>query len=68
MNRKEQQVLALQASGEYMMRHIGDILAEMEDKRLQSYDGRDEEILIALEAQAKAIAEAHISQPKEQLG
>lgn len=63
MNRQEQQALALWAIGEYIMRHIDDILAEAEDKRLQNYNG-DEETLTALEAQVKAIVEKQISQSK----
>lgn len=65
---QEQRALALRASGEYMMRHSGDITAEVEDKRLQSYEcSQNEEILAALEAQVKTLAEMLIFQAKEQL-
>lgn len=68
LNYQEQRALALRASGEYMMRHSGDITAEVEDKRLQSYEwSQNEETLAALEAQIKALAERLISQAKEQL-
>ncbi|HET8842760.1 MAG TPA: hypothetical protein VFN35_14955 [Ktedonobacteraceae bacterium] len=68
LNHQEQRALALRASGEYMMRHSGDITAEVEDKRLQSYEwSQKEETLAALEAQIKALAEMLISQAKEQL-
>lgn len=51
-----------------MTNHIEDIMEEVEDKRLQKSEYvLDEETLIAIEAQVKAIAETLASQSNGQL-
>ena len=51
-------MIAQQASGEYMMKHIAGIMGIVQDKRLRNKDeALDEETLVIIEAQVKAIAE-----------
>jgi hypothetical protein len=58
MNDQYIQMIARQASGEYMMKHIAGIMRIVEDKRLRNKDeALDEEMLVIIEAQVKAIAE-----------
>lgn len=67
LNAQERQALALQASGEYMMNHLSDILEMAEDKHAWSKGQTlDEETLIVLEAQVKTIAETLIFQAEGQ--
>jgi hypothetical protein len=52
------QMIALQACGEYMMRHIAGIMGIVQDKRLRNKDEvLDEKTLVIIEAHVKAIAE-----------
>jgi hypothetical protein len=58
MNKQYIQMIARQASGEYMMRHIAGIMGIVEEKRLRDKDeALDEKALVIIEAQVKAIAE-----------
>jgi hypothetical protein len=50
--------IARQASGEYMMKHIAGIMGIVQDKRLRNKDDvLNEETLVTIEAQVKALAE-----------
>lgn len=65
MNEQQMRMIALQASGEYLMKHIADIMGVVEDKRFWNEAGMpDEETLVMIEAQVKAIAEELIQQAK----
>jgi hypothetical protein len=58
MNEQDIQMIARQASGEYMMRHIAGIMSIVQDKRHRNRDeALDEKTLVIIEAQVKAIAE-----------
>jgi hypothetical protein len=58
MNEQHIQMIARQASGEYMMRHIAGIMGIVQDKRFRNKDeALDEKTLVIIEAQVKAIAE-----------
>lgn len=58
MNKQYAQLIARQASGEYMMKHIAGIMGIVQDKRLRNKDeALDEETLVIIEAEVKAIAE-----------
>jgi hypothetical protein len=66
MNEQQIRMIALQASGEYLMRHIAGIMRIVEDKRSRNKEGvLNEETLVTIEAQVKAIAEELIQQSKE---
>jgi hypothetical protein len=68
MNEQQIRMLALQASGEYMMKHIAGIMGVVEDKRSRNKEGvLNEETLVTIEAQVKAIAEELIQRSKEYL-
>jgi hypothetical protein len=61
-------MIALQASGEYLMKHIAGVMGIVEDKRSRDEEGvLNEETLITIEAQVKAIAEALAQQSREYL-
>ncbi len=58
MNKRDIQMIARQASGEYMMKHIAGIMGIIQDKRLRNKnEALDEETLVIIEAQVKALAE-----------
>jgi hypothetical protein len=58
MNEQNIQMIALQACGGYMMRHIAGIMGIVQDKRLRNKEeALDEETLVIIEAHVKAIAE-----------
>ena len=58
MNEQYIQMLARQAIGEYVMKHIAGIMGIVQDKRLRNQDETlDEKALVIIEAQVKAIAE-----------
>ena len=58
MNKQQIQMIARQACGEYMMRHIVGIMEIVQDKHLRNKDETlDEKTLVTIEAQVKAIAE-----------
>ncbi len=68
---KEQyiQMIARQAIGEYMMKHIAGIMGIVQDKRLRNKDeALDEETLVIIEAQVKAIAEGLVHSHVEMKG
>jgi hypothetical protein len=52
------QMIARQASGEYMMTHIAGVMRIVQEERRHNKDeALDEETLVIIEAQVKAIAE-----------
>jgi hypothetical protein len=58
MNEQHIQMIARQAIGEYVMKHIAGIMGIVQDKRLRNKDEvLDEKTLVIIEAQVKAIAE-----------
>ncbi len=66
MNEQYIQMIARQASGEYMMKHIAGIMGIVEDKRFRNKEeALDEKTLVAIEAQVKAIAEELARQSRE---
>lgn len=68
MNAQRIRMIALQASGEYLMKHIAGVMGIVEDKRSRDEEGvLNEETLITIEAQVKAIAEALAQQSREYL-
>jgi hypothetical protein len=61
-------MIALQASGEYLMKHIAGIMGTVEDKRSWNKEGvLNEETLVTIEAQVRAIAEELVQQSREYL-
>ena len=57
LNERQQRTIALQASGEYLMNHIADVM-EMVQDQYALHDGElDEAVLVTIEAQVKTIAE-----------
>ena len=65
LNEQQKRKIALQASGEYMMNHIAGVMEMVQDKCALN-DGLDEETLVSIEAQVKAIAEELTHQSKGQ--
>jgi hypothetical protein len=66
MNEQRIRMIALQASGEYLMKHIAGVMGIVEDKRSRNDEGAlNEETLVTIEAQVKAIAEELVQQSKE---
>jgi len=58
MNKQDIQMIARQASGEYMMKHIAGIMGIVEDTCLRNKnEALDEETLVIIETQVKALAE-----------
>jgi len=58
MNEQYIQMIARKASGEYMMKHISGIMGIVQEERRRNKDeALDEETLVIVEAQVKAIAE-----------
>jgi hypothetical protein len=58
MNEQDIHMIARQASSEYLMKHIAGIMGIVQDKRLRDKDEvLDEETLVIIEAQVKAIAQ-----------
>lgn len=69
MNKQDIQMIARQASGEYMMKHIAGIMGIVQDKRLRNKnEALDEETLVIIEAQVKAIAEGLVHSNGEMKG
>ena len=65
---KQQQIrmIALQATGEYLMKHIAGIMGIVEDKRSRNKEGvLNEGTLVEIEAQVKAIAKELVQQSRE---
>jgi hypothetical protein len=67
LNTRDIRTIALQASGEYLMNHLADVMEVVQDKLGLNEDKPDEEMLVTIEAQIKAIAEELTYQSKEQL-
>jgi hypothetical protein len=66
MNEQRIRMIALQASGEYLMKHIGGVMGIVEDKCSRNDEGvLNEETLVTIEAQVKAIAEELARQSRE---
>jgi hypothetical protein len=62
-------MIARQASGEYMMKHIVGIMGIVQDKRLRNKNEvLDEETLVIIEAQVKALAEGLVHSNGEMKG
>ena len=58
MNQQQIRMIALQATGEYLMKHIAGIMGIVQDKRLRNKnEALGEETLVIIEAQVKALAE-----------
>jgi hypothetical protein len=69
MNEQYIQMIARQAVGEYVMKHIAGIMGIVQDKRLRNKEEvLDEEALIIIEAQVKAIAEGLVHSNGEMKG
>lgn len=56
LNERQKRTMALQASGTYLMSHIADVMEMIQDQHALN-DELDEETLVSLEAQVKALAE-----------
>jgi hypothetical protein len=68
MNEQQIRMIALQASGEYLMKHIAGIMGIVEDKYSQNKeDVLNEETLVTIEAQVKATAEELLQQSRADL-
>lgn len=58
MNKQDIQMIARQASGEYMMKHVAGIMGIVQDRRHRNNNEvLDEKTLVIIEAQVKALAE-----------
>jgi hypothetical protein len=69
MNEQYIQMIARQAVGEYVMKHIAGIMGIVQDKRLRNKEEvLDEEALVIIEAQVKAIAEGLVHSNGEMKG
>ena len=68
MNEQQIRSIALQASSEYLMKHVAGVMGIVEDKRTRDKEGMlSEKILVTIEAQVKAIAEELLQQSREDL-
>ena len=67
LNNLDRRTIAFQASGEYLMNHIADVMEVVQDKLGLNEDKPDEEMLVTIEAQIKAIAEELTHQSEGQL-
>ena len=68
INEQHIRVIALQASGEYLMKHIAGVMRIVEDELSQNNAGvLNEETLVAIEAQVKALAKELIQRSREQV-
>jgi len=67
LNKLQIRIIALQVGGAYMMNHIADVMEMVQDKRALYDDELDEEALITIEAQVKAIAEELTQQSRDHL-
>ncbi len=66
MNEQYIQMIAQQAIGEYVMKHIAGIMGIVQDKRLRNKEeALNEATLVIIEAQVKAIAEGLVHSNKE---
>lgn len=66
LDKQSLRTLALQASGEYLMNHIADVMEMVQDQRIQHNEQPlDEAMLIGIEAQTKVIAEKLTQQAKD---
>jgi hypothetical protein len=69
MNKRDIQMIARRASGEYMMKHIAGIMEVVEDTRLRNKDkALDEDTLVIIETRVKAIAEGLVHSNGEMKG
>jgi len=66
LNEQRKQILASQASGEYLMSHIAGVMDMVQDLCASQGDTLDEETLVSVEAHVKSMAEALIHQEQEQ--
>lgn len=65
---REEQAIALQASGEYMMNHIADVMEMVQDTWARHEKSiLNEKTLIMVEAEVKAIAETLTQQASKPL-
>ena len=69
MNKQYIQMLARQASGEYLMKHIAGVMGIVQDKRQRNKEeALDEKTLVIIEAQVKALAEELVHSNAEAQG
>ncbi len=69
MNEQYIQMIAQQAIGEYVMKHIAGIMGIVQDKRLRNKEeALNEATLVIIEAQVKAIAEGLVHSNREMKG
>jgi hypothetical protein len=69
VNEQYIQMIARQAIGEYVMKHIAGIMGIVQDKRLRNKDeALDEKTLAIIETQVKAIAEGLLHSNAETKG
>ena len=63
MDEQHIRIIVLHAIGEYLMKHIAGVMGIVEDKRSRNEQGMlDEETLVMIEAQVKAIAQEFAQQ------
>ena len=67
VNEQRRRAIALQAIGEYLINHIAGVMEMVQDERAQDDKILDEEALVTIEAEVKAIAEELTHQSMEQL-
>jgi hypothetical protein len=69
MKKYDIQMIARQASGEYMMKHIAGIMGIVQDTHLRNKnEALDEKTLVIIEAQIKALAEELVHSNGEMKG
>ena len=69
MHEQDIQMLARQASGEYLMKHIAGVIGIVQDKRLRNKEEvLDEETLVIIEVQVRALAEGLVHSNAEMKG
>ncbi len=54
LNKQHRQMIAFQASGEYLMNHIAGVMEMVQDKHALNNDELDEDTLVTIEAQVSA--------------
>ncbi len=54
LNKQHRQMIAFQASGEYLMNHIAGVMEMVQDKHALNNDELDEETLVIIKAQVSA--------------
>ena len=66
MDEQHIRIIALHAIGEYLMKHISGVMGIVEDKRARNEESMlNEETLVMVEAQVKAIAQELAQQSRE---